>query len=483
MKQLLLPALLALLLQSLSFNALADVRLPAILGDHMVLAQSTEVQLWGWSDPNEKIEVRTGWDTTVYKTTGSSGAKWSVRVKTPAAGGPYTISIKGNNQVLINDVLVGEVWLGSGQSNMEMNYNWGVKEYTAAMDSATNKSIRLFQVPRATADYPQDDTRGRWVVCTPEEAKRFSMVAYFFGNKLQGELRVPVGLINSSWGGTPAEVWVPSEMVTVNTALKEAAGKLKPANGWPITPGATWNAMIRPLTPFAISGVLWYQGESNVGTASTYSPLLTTLITTWRSAWGRELPFYYVQIAPYSGYGNSNSAALLREQQALVQSVPHTGMVVTHDLVDNVKDIHPHNKRDVGQRLAAYALAEVYGKKSGAYKTPQYSHMQVDKDKVRLFFDGVYKGLTSKGGPITDLYIAGEDRQFVPATVKIEGNTLVVSSPEVKKPVAVRYGFSSDAMPNLYSKEGLPVAVFRTDNWDDVITPPAPKGEGKPTRP
>jgi sialate O-acetylesterase len=223
--------------------------------------------------------------------------------------------------------------------------------------------------------------------------------------------------------------------------------------------------------------VLWYQGESNVGTWYGYRQLLTSLISSWRSAWGKELPFYYVQIAPYSGYGNSHSAALLREAQAQVQSAPHTGMVVTHDLVDDVKDIHPHNKRDVALRLAAYALAEVYGRKGGAYKTPQYSHMQVEKDRIRIYFEGVEKGLVSKGGLLTELYIAGEDRQFVPASARIEGNTVVVWNKSIKNPVAVRYGFSSAAMPNLYSKEGLPIAIFRTDDWEEVPTPTAPKGE------
>jgi sialate O-acetylesterase len=459
-----------------SFSALADVRLPAIIGDHMVLQQSTEVQLWGWCEPNEKIEIRTGWDTTTYRTKGSSVAKWSVKIKTPAAGGPYTIHINGYNKVAINDVLIGEVWLGSGQSNMEMHYNWGVKRYTAAMDSATSNTLRLFLVPRLTADYPQDDLKGRWVVCTPEEAKRFSMVAFFFGQKLQGELNVPVGLIASSWGGTPAEVWVPADTVKGNATLKEAATRINPSEHWPVKPGATYNAMIHPLTPYTIAGLLWYQGESNVGTWSTYQPLLSSLITSWRNAWGKELPFYYVQIAPFSGYGDGHSAALLREAQARVQALPRTGMVVTHDLVDDVKDIHPHNKRDVGHRLAAYALTEVYGKSGIAYKTPQYSRMQIEKDKVRLFFEGAEKGLVSKG-PLTEFYIAGEDRQFVPATAKIDGNTVVVWSKGVKKPVAVRYGFSSAAMPALYTKDGLPVAIFRTDNWDEVPTPPAPEGE------
>jgi sialate O-acetylesterase len=465
MKKLLLPCLTAFVFLTTCFTARADVRLPAILGSHMVLQQNTEAQLWGWCTPREKIEVRTGWDTTTYRTTGTSGAKWSLRVKTPRAGGPYRITITGSNQVVLDDVLIGEVWLGSGQSNMEMSFNWGVKEYTAAMDSATNRSIRLFHIPRLTAAYPQDDTQGRWVVCTPEEAKRFSLVAYFFGQKLQQSLHSPVGLINSSWGGTPAEVWVPADTIAAHASLKEAAARLKPSEYWPTTPGATYNAMIHPVTPLTLAGVLWYQGESNVGAAANYRQLLPALITSWRAAWGKELPFYYVQIAPWAGYGKGDSSALLREAQTAALALPNTGMAVIHDLEDDIDELHPHNKKDVGLRLANYALAQTYGQENIAYRSPRYKSMRVEKDRIRLYFDGADKGLVSKGGSPTEFYIAGEDRQFVKATARIEGNTVVVWSKEVKKPLAVRYGFTNVAMPNLYSREGLPVAIFRTDAW------------------
>lgn len=465
MRNFLLPCLTAFVLVVHTLTARADVRLPAILGSHMVLQQNTEVQLWGWCDPHEKIEVRTGWDTTTYRTTGNSGARWSLRVKTPRAGGPFSITITGNNKVVLEDVLIGEVWLGSGQSNMEMSFNWGVKEYTADMDSATNRSIRLFHIPRLSAAYPQDDTKGRWVVCTPEEARRFSLVAYFFGQKLQQSLGVPVGLINSSWGGTPAEVWVPADTIAANSSLREAAARLKPSDGWPTTPGATYNAMIHPITPFTLAGWFWYQGESNVDAAANYRQLLPALISSWRTAWSREQPFYYVQIAPWSGYGKGHSSALLREAQTAALALPTTGMVVIHDLEADINELHPHNKKDVGLRLANYALAQTYGQKGIAYKSPRYKSMRLEKDKVRLYFDGADKGLVSKGGAPTEFYIAGEDRRFVKASAKIEGHTVVVWSREVKKPLAVRYGFTNTAMPNLYSREGLPVAIFRTDQW------------------
>jgi len=294
--------------------------------------------------------------------------------------------------------------------------------------------------------------------------KKFSLVGYFFGQKLQQDLNVPVGLINSSWGGTPAEVWTPKEVVENDTALKKAAGALTPARGWPITAAATYNAMIYPLTNYNIAGVLWYQGESNTGTSQTYQSLFTSMIGSWRKAWQKEFPFYFVQIAPYT-YGNNNIGALLREAQTKTLSYPKTGMVVTSDLVDNIKDIHPQMKKEVGVRLANLALADTYGKAITGYRGPIYKSMKVDKDKIGINFDNADGGLVTKGGMPTEFYIAGEDKNFVPAQARIEGNTVVVSSKDVKSPVAVRFGFSNTAMPNLYSKSGLPVNLFRTDEW------------------
>jgi sialate O-acetylesterase len=442
----------------------AQVRLPAIIGSHMVLQQNSEAKIWGWCDPNEKIKVTTTWDTTTYTATGSPNARWSVQLRTPAAGGPYKISIKGNNSIELEDVMIGEVWVCSGQSNMEMNVHWGLP-YQDDAANANNKSIRFFHIPKTTSEYPQEDVKAKWVVCNPEDMKRFSAVGYFFGNKLQQELNVPVGLINTSWGGTPAEAWTPKDVVETDPVLKEAAGKLTPAQGWPVKPGLSYNGMINPVTSYNIVGAIWYQGESNTGTASTYQSLFTTMIGAWRKAWQKDLPFYYVQIAPYAGYGNKNIAPLLREAQTKSQSYPNTGMVVISDLVDNVNDIHPKMKKEVGVRLANYALFQTYGKGGLTYKSPEYKSMKVEKGRIRVHFDHAGNGLVSKGGTPTEFYIAGEDQKFVPAQAKIEGNTVVVWNKKVKSPVAVRFGFSNGAMPNLFSKEGLPVNLFRTDDW------------------
>ena len=457
-----------ILLCHLSFLiSFADVRLPAIIGSHMVLQQNTTVKIWGWADPTEKISISTSWDTTTVTTIAANSAKWNLLLKTPAAGGPYTITIKANNTTVLEDVLIGEVWDCSGQSNMEMHFNWGIKEYTTDADNANNKQLHFFNIPKLTAEQPQDDTKGNWVVCNPGDMKRFSLVGYFFGQQLQQVLNVPVGLINASWGGTPAEVWTPKEAIEKEMILHEAATKLEPKDGWPITSGYTYNAMINPITDYSIAGVIWYQGESNVGAASSYQFLFTTMINSWRKAWHKELPFYFVQLAPFSGYGGI-SGALLREAQTKTLSVPNTGMVVIHDLVTDVKDIHPRNKKDVGLRLANYALAETYNKKQLTYKSPMYKSMVVEKDKIRINFTDADNGLISKGGALTDFYIAGTDKKFLPAIAIIKGNTILVSNKNVQQPVAVRFGFTNAAIPNLFSKEGLPVNIFRTDDWNEM---------------
>jgi len=444
-------------------QAIANVRLPSVIGSHMVLQQQSEVNLWGWSDPQEKITIQVPWDTTHYTVLGTRDAVWKIKIKTPAAGGPYSITITGRNTIVLEDVLVGEVWLCGGQSNMEWNVNGSMHPDEAK--TANNNNIRFFHVTKFTSDYPQDDVPGSWVVCTPESAKWFSAVGYFFGRKLQQALNVPVGLISSNWGGTPAEVWTPKDVIEGDPALKAEAANLQEGwPYWPIASGKAYNAMINPLTNFSIAGALWYQGEANVGAYANYPHLLTTMIGAWRKAWNKEFPFYFVQIAPFN-YGENNLCAFMREAQTSVLTYPKTGMVVVSDLVENVNDIHPRNKLDVGIRLANYALADTYGKTGIAYKSPQYKDMKVEKNKIRISFDNAPSGLKTSGGEPTEFYIAGADQNFVKATAKIEGNTVVVSSKEIKNPVAVRFGFSNTATPNLLSKEGLPVNLFRTDNW------------------
>ncbi|MGZ3924344.1 MAG: sialate O-acetylesterase, partial [Flavisolibacter sp.] len=312
----------------ISFAVFGNVRLPAIIGSHMVLQQKATITLWGWCDPQEKVKIKSSWDTTTYRATGSWTAKWSVQLPTPAAGGPYTISIEGNNSILLEDVMIGEVWVCSGQSNMEMNVNWGLP-YQDEVAKATNTKIRFFQVPRTTSEFPQEDVKTKWVVCNPEDMKNFSAAGYFFGKKLEESLDVPIGLISSNWGGTPAETWTPKELVENDTVLRSAAAKLNPSNGWPVKPGFAYNGMIYPIIQFTVAGTIWYQGESNVGTADTYTRLFTTMISSWRKAWQKDFPFYFVQIAPFAGYGDNSSSAFLREAQTKTLALTNTGMVLT----------------------------------------------------------------------------------------------------------------------------------------------------------
>lgn len=445
---------------------LANVRLPAIIGDHMVLQQNSKVKIWGWADPNEKITLKADWDTTNFHTESSPRATWEIELNTPGAGASHQIIINGYNKIVINDVVFGEVWVCSGQSNMEMNINWGLTQYASDASNATDTSIRFFYIPKTTALYPQNDVQAKWVLCSPSEMRNFSAAGYFFGKEIHDHLHVPVGLINSTWGGTPAEVWTPSEIIYSDTMLKKAAALLTNSTGWPVEPGILYNAMIYPIANYTIAGAIWYQGEANVGTWYAYRQLLTTMISSWRKAWRKDFPFYFVQIAPFAGYGKSSSSAFLREAQTQVSFFPNSGMVVTSDLVNDINDIHPKLKKEVGLRLANYAMAQTYGIKSSGYRSPLYANMKIEKDRVRISFDNTYGGLYAKGGEITGFYIAGDDRKFVAAKAKIEGNTVVVSNNLVSHPVAVRFGFTNSDMPNLYSKDGLPVNLFRTDNWE-----------------
>jgi sialate O-acetylesterase len=323
---------------------------------------------------------------------------------------------------------------------------------------------------KTTADYPQDDVKASWEICDSTTLKRFSAVGYFFGKNLQKNLNVPIGLINSSWGGTPAEVWVPDELVNGDEELDAAAKKLRYDRRWPILPGKAFNAMIAPLTPYQIAGSIWYQGESNANTNSTYEHLMKVLIDSWRKEWQKEFPFYLVQIAPYK-YGNHNIGALIQEAQTKLMSHPKTGTVIITDLVNDINNIHPTNKHDVGARLANWALAETYGRSGVSYKSPQFKSMEVVKDKAVLTFSDCPNGLISNSKSITGFYISGEKEQWFPADAKIEGNKIIVSNKNVATPAQVRFGFGNTIIGNVFSKEGLPLTPFRTDSWAVDQTP------------
>jgi sialate O-acetylesterase len=464
----------------------AQVKLPSVISDNMVLQQQFEVPIWGWAKPGEKINVKASWDQHEITATAGSDGKWTVKLSTPKATNiPQSITI---NETVLENILIGEGWICSGQSNMwwPMSQNMNADKEIAA---ANYPEIRLFYVAREFADEPKKDCYGKWTECNPQTAASFSAVAYFFGRELRQQLGIPIGLIHTSWGGTPAEAWTRKEVLQSDPELaiylKRFEEKVVVAEPGIVprdqrSPSSLYNAMIAPLIPFGMKGVIWYQGESNRKEAKLYEKLFPAMIKNWRDDWGHgDFPFYFVQIAPYN-YETPMVCALLRDAQRKSLSVPNTGMAVTLD-IGNPNDIHPRNKQDVGKRLALWALASDYGKQDVVYSGPLYKSMKVEKNKIRLFFDHFGKGLMAKGGELSHFEIAGEDRQFFPAKAKIEGKTIVVSSDKLKSPVAVRFAFHNTDEPNLFNKEGLPASSFRTDDWEIVTEPVLILGKFDPT--
>jgi sialate O-acetylesterase len=442
-------------------TAAANISLPEIFSDNMVLQQKSEVTFWGWAKTGEKVTIKADWlDKELSVMTGNLG-RWKIIVQTFSAGGPYNIHIKGYNEILIKNVLIGEVWLCSGQSNMEFSARSGINNEEEEIRNAGNPQIRLFTVLQATSDYPQDHFTGGWAECTPETMQYFSAIAYFFGRKLNKELGVPVGLVNSSWGGTPAETWMPEEVIQKNDLLLEAAGKQKPVPWGPVEPGKIYNSMISPMIPFRIAGVLWYQGEANTINAYAYKEILSALINSWRSKWGYEFPFYFAQIAPYR-YEKQFEGVEVREAQRRVLEVPNTGMVVLSDIGDTT-NIHPKNKQDAGLRFATLALNRYYKTAPTEDSGPLFKEMTIEKDKAVISFDHS-GGLHCAGDKLNCFEIAGSDGVFHPAAAKIKDQKVVVRSDKVKLPVKVRFAWSNTATPNLFNGAGLPASCFLTDH-------------------
>lgn len=435
------------------------VSLPAVFSDNMVLQQNSELVFFGWGKPLEKISIVNSWDSIVSNTEVSNQGTWTILVKTPPGSmTPHTLTIKGYNEIVLKNVLIGEVWLCSGQSNMEWSANMGINKPQEEVKQANYPFIRFFSVDHRTALVPQIDLKGQWNECSPATMQNFSAVAYFFARKLQAELKIPIGLINSSWGGTPAECWMPSEAFENNELISTAAKKLEPVRWGPTEIARIYNAMIEPLTAYKIAGALWYQGESNVSTAYAYKETMTALITSWRKKWNQDFPFYYCQIAPYK-YGNPEEGAALRDAQRRTLSVPNTGMVVTSDIGDTT-DIHPRNKQDVGLRLANLALVKHYKKSEAVVDGPLYLSHRVQDAKMMVYFANA-DGLNFKGNKITHFELAGEDGIFYPAQASISKDNLVeVQCEQVKRPVMVRYAWGNTATPNLFNGAGLPASCF-----------------------
>lgn len=656
-------------------TALADVTLPSIISDHMVLQCDTRATIWGWANPGDQITVAPSWSGPIMRAaTADANGSWSTVIDTPTAGGPHTVVVKGpDNSITISDVLVGEVWVCGGQSNMEWSINaigphgLGYDGTAEILAEAKRPQLRYFDVPNVLSATPAEVCGGKWVVCSPQTAGPFSAVGYFFGSAIQDRLEVPVGLIGSNWGGTRVEAWtsasvlsalgvcgeelevlrriesdpdlperlarereakwwdrlraidpgssaspawssdrfddsgwdaanlpgpweatsvgafdgvmwyrrtfdVPAgfgvadatlhlgpidDMDTVWVNGKQVGGldragvwfhprnydvpagtlrdgantiairvldtggaggltapdedvklvihkggvaatdmgrsvslagawkmkrgvAMQQLGSWPWSaelhansPSVLYNGMIVPIRRYAVRGAIWYQGESNRGNAWDYRRLFPAMIADWRRAWNAdpaEFPFYFVQIAPFTYGGDKGETAVVRESQHLtMQSVPNTGMVVTMD-VGNPADIHPRNKKTVGDRLALWALAKTYGAEIGEYSGPIYESMQVIGDEIEIAFTHADE-LRSRNGLLIGFEIAGSDWKYWPAAARITGNSVIVSSDMVREPVAVRYGWDDDLEPNLFNGAGLPAAPFRTDEWPVATRP------------
>ena len=492
----------------------AEVTLPRVIGSNMVLQRDMQVPIWGWASADEKITITLSTEDEgaepLFSTTGVADSEGNWRIKLPAqqASGPYTLRVTGNNALELTNVLFGEVWVCSGQSNME----WSVrasKDSDAEIAAADYPTIRLFDIPHIPSGLLQQDVEADWSETTPKTIENFSAVAYYFGRKLYKNLNVPIGLISTNWGGTRIEPWTPPAGFTNVPALESISKEIQeadanyreqlpqkmkeieawiaetrealetdarltqiPENRHPLRhharPTGLYNGMVHPIVPYAVHGAIWYQGESNLQDGMLYYEKMKALINGWREVWGQgDFPFYFVQLAPFN-YGWGASPFFLPaiwEAQAATLSVPHTGMAVTTD-VGNLKDIHPRNKQEVGRRLALLALAKTYGREDVTYSGPLYKSMAVEGNTIQMSFDSVGSGLMARDGqPLTWFEIAGEDKQFVEAEATVNGDTILVSSNAVENPVAVRFGWHQSAEPNLVNKEGLPASPFRTHPW------------------
>ena len=492
---------LVVLFSIFSLSAHARLQLPKVIGSNMVLQRGVEVPIWGWDDPGNEVSVVIGNKKKVAKV--PEDGKWTVNLEPMEAGGPHKIQItSGQDQIVLSNVLFGEVWICSGQSNME----WSVKGSNnpeKEIAGAKYPQIRLFHIPKKASTFPENDCNASWKECSPESVANFSAVAYYFGRHLQSELNVPIGLVGTAWGGTRIEPWTPipgfdavdnlrsiadkvrrfSDLDLIVDRAQRWADAVKSAveNGRRIpsppqvpklnhgNPTGLYNGMISPVVPYAVKGAIWYQGESNVGEGMLYHDKMKALIAGWRHVFQKkDLAFHFVQLAPYR-YNRADSLPNIWEAQAATLAVPGTGMAIITD-IGNTGDIHPRNKQDVGKRLALWSLAKDYGKEKSVYSGPLYKSMKVEGDKIRINFVHTGTGLKSRDDKdLTDFMISGPSGEFVVAKAKIDGHTVIVSAENVTEPKNVRFGWHETVNPNLSNKEGLPASPFKTDDWKGAI--------------
>ncbi len=458
----------------------AEVKLPAIFADNMVMQQQTQANLWGTATPQKQVTVTPSWNKQSYTTKADAKGNWKLSVPTPQAGGPYEVVISDGTPLTLKNVMVGELWLCAGQSNMEMPMkgfkNQPVEGANMATLKSKNNQIRLFTLKRNSSTVPAKDVVGTWQEARPETVREFSATAYFFGRQLEETLRVPVGLIVAAWGGSSCEAWMSNDMLK---AFPEAAAKIPQPQGKieskNRTPSVLFKGMLSPLIGLSMRGVIWYQGEDNWNRSHTYADMFSTLIKGWRALWNQgDFPFYYCQIAPYDyaiitekGKEIINSAYLREAQSKVEHMVPNTGMAVLMDA--GFKEcIHPYNKRTPGERLALLALNKTYGIEGISGDSPYYKSMEVQNDTVIVSFERAPMWVCGKNSYESNQFkVAGADRVFHPAKAWIQRSKVYVKSDKVAHPVAVRYAFENDSEGDLFSCDGLPVSSFRSDDWPD----------------
>lgn len=474
MKKILL-LFLALVFFGQSITAQNKLRLPSLVSDHMVIQQSEEISIWGWAEKKKNVEISASWNNFVISTQSNKEGKWKTKLDTPKAGGPHSITISSNKEsITLENIMVGEVWLASGQSNMEMP----IKGYASEPINGNNElilhsrnpNIRMFTVKRNSSPEPLEDCVGVWRESSPENSVDFSAVGYAFAENLNRVLDIPIGIIHSSWGGTPVEAWTQKEpMDKAVTALEKSTFRY---NSVEIkreqdAPSQLFNGMIHPLLNYKIKGVIWYQGESNRNHPKVYQKTFPLMIQNWRTLWENDtMPFYYVQIAPFGRYSGGVNSAFLRETQLKTMDLlDQVGMAVTLDIGEH-QSIHPAEKIKVGERLSYWALAKDYKIQGIQFSGPVYKSHEIDGDKILITFHYAPMGLTSYGKPLDNFEVAGSDGVYHPAKAKILRNgKLEVFSEKVKDPKNVRYGWENFLVGSLFNTFGLPASSFRSDNF------------------
>ena len=456
--------------------SIAEITFPSIIGDGMVLQQQFKAPLWGESKPRQKITIITSWDKKSYYAISDRKGFFKVSVNTPVAGGPYTISFNDGEEVVLSDVYIGEVWLCSGQSNMELPVKGSEKDSILnskqELLNSKNKNIRLFRVDRYSSPTGRSRSNGIWQQANPKSVASFSAVGYFYAKILEQELKVPIGIIETAWSGSRIEGWMSAESLRSFPEVKLVPQEEMQASRkkeFRDNPSGLFNGMVFPVLGYGIKGMLWYQGEANRKDPISYLNFLPAMVKDWREQWQQgDWPFYYVQIAPYTYPKDKNHLLIpfMRDIQIkALDKIPNSGIAISID-AGSENTIHPPDKQIIARRLANWALANDYGRGDIAFRSPLYESKQIINDKILIQFKYAEKGLTAYGKAVTDFEIAGEDKKFYSATATITEKGIEVYSEKVKRPVAVRYAFKAWVQGRLYSVEGLPVPSFRTDNWD-----------------